>query len=281
MAVLVKSNLQLRNALVNLGDKVALVPTMGALHQGHVSLIKLARSKVGEDGCVVVSDFVNPTQFGKEDDFARYPKDIKSDFLIATTAGANILWTPGVKDIYPNSEIDLLDAGYLGEVLEGKDRPGHFNGVITVVSRLLELVMPKIAIFGQKDLQQVLVIKNFLKKHKVPVGLKIAPTVREENGVALSSRNVHLSESEWVLAKKIPVALAQGYDAAVTGARIVDIREAVRDALRHPEIEIHYVELLNDQLETINNDHGWLLVAVSIGNTRLIDNSFIPLGNRN
>lgn len=281
MAVLVKSNLQLRNALVNLGDKVALVPTMGALHQGHVSLIKLARSKVGEDGCVVVSDFVNPTQFDKEDDFARYPKDIKSDFLIATTAGANILWTPGVKDIYPNSEIDLLDAGYLGEVLEGKDRPGHFNGVITVVSRLLELVMPKIAIFGQKDLQQVLVIKNFLKKHKVPVGLKIAPTVREENGVALSSRNVHLSESEWVLAKKIPVALAQGYDAAVTGARIVDIREAVRDALRHPEIEIHYVELLNDQLETINNDHGWLLVAVSIGNTRLIDNSFIPLGNRN
>lgn len=281
MAVLVKSNLQLRNALVNLGDKVALVPTMGALHQGHVSLIKLARSKVGEDGCVVVSDFVNPTQFGKEDDYARYPKDIKSDFLIATTAGANILWTPGVKDIYPNSEIDLLDAGYLGEVLEGKDRPGHFNGVITVVSRLLELVMPKIAIFGQKDLQQVLVIKNFLKKHKVPVGLKIAPTVREENGVALSSRNVHLSESEWVLAKKIPVALAQGYDAAVTGARIVDIREAVRDALRHPEIEIHYVELLNDQLETINNDHGWLLVAVSIGNTRLIDNSFIPLGNRN
>lgn len=281
MAVLVKSNLQLRNALVNLGDKVALVPTMGALHQGHVSLIKLARSKVGEDGCVVVSDFVNPTQFGKEDDFAKYPKDIKSDFLIATTAGANILWTPGVKDIYPNSEIDLLDAGYLGEVLEGKDRPGHFNGVITVVSRLLELVMPKIAIFGQKDLQQVLVIKNFLKKHKVPVGLKIAPTVREENGVALSSRNVHLSESEWVLAKKIPVALAQGYDAAVTGARIVDIREAVRDALRHPEIEIHYVELLNDQLETINNDHGWLLVAVSIGNTRLIDNSFIPLGNRN
>lgn len=281
MAVLVKSNLQLRNALVNLGDKVALVPTMGALHRGHVSLIKLARSKVGEDGCVVVSDFVNPTQFDKEDDFARYPKDIKSDFLIATTAGANILWTPGVKDIYPNSEIDLLDAGYLGEVLEGKDRPGHFNGVITVVSRLLELVMPKIAIFGQKDLQQVLVIKNFLKKHKVPVGLKIAPTVREENGVALSSRNVHLSESEWVLAKKIPVALAQGYDAAVTGARIVDIREAVRDALRHPEIEIHYVELLNDQLETINNDHGWLLVAVSIGNTRLIDNSFIPLGNRN
>lgn len=281
MAVLVKSNLQLRNALVNLGDKVALVPTMGALHQGHVSLIKLARSKIGEDGCVVVSDFVNPTQFDKDDDFARYPKDIKSDFLIATTAGANILWTPGVKDIYPNSEIDLLDAGYLGEVLEGKDRPGHFNGVITVVSRLLELVMPKIAIFGQKDLQQVLVIKNFLKKHKVPVGLKIAPTVREENGVALSSRNVHLSESEWVLAKKIPVALAQGYDAAVTGARIVDIREAVRDALRHPEIEIHYVELLNDQLETINNDHGWLLVAVSIGNTRLIDNSFIPLGNRN
>jgi pantoate--beta-alanine ligase len=281
MALLVKSNLQLRNALANLGDKVALVPTMGALHQGHVSLIKLARSKVGEDGCVVVSDFVNPTQFNEEDDFLRYPKNIKSDFLVATTAGANILWAPEVKDIYPNSKIELIDAGYLGEVLEGKDRPGHFSGVVTVVSRLFELVMPKIAIFGQKDLQQVLVIKNFLRENKVPVSLAIAPTIREDNGVALSSRNSRLSESERDLARKIPIALAQGYDAAISGARIVDIREAVRDALSHPEIKIHYVELLNDQLETINNDHGWLLVAVSIGNTRLIDNSFIPLGNRN
>lgn len=281
MALLVKSNLQLRNALANLGDKVALVPTMGALHQGHISLIKLARSKVGEDGCVVVSDFVNPTQFNEEDDFSKYPRDIKSDFLVATTAGANILWTPGVKDIYPTSEIELIDAGYLGEVLEGKDRPGHFSGVVTVVSRLFELVMPKVAVFGQKDLQQVLVIKNFIRENKIPVSLAIAPTIRENSGVALSSRNNNLSENERDLARKIPIALAQGYDAAILGARIVDIREAVRDALTHPEIKIHYVELLNDRLETINNDHGWLLVAVSIGNTRLIDNSFIPLGIRN
>ena len=281
MTLLVKSNLQLRNALNNLGDSVALVPTMGALHDGHVSLINLARSTVGPNGCVVVSDFVNPTQFNDEKDLMAYPRDLKEDFLIANSAGANILWAPEYQDIYPEKKIDLIEAGYLGEVLEGRDRPGHFAGVLTVVDRLFELVMPKYAVFGQKDLQQVLVIKAFLKTQNIPINLLVGPTVREADGLALSSRNARLSKEERMLAKKIPIALAQGYDAAVAGARIVDIRQQVRDALEHPDIKIHYVELLNENLETINNDHGWLLVAVTIGSTRLIDNSFIPLGNKN
>ncbi len=275
-----KSNLQLRNALNNLGDNVALVPTMGALHEGHVSLIKLARATVGSKGCVVVSDFVNPKQFNSEADYINYPKDLKEDFLVATSAGANILWAPEYENIYPEPEVKLIDSGYLGEVLEGKDRPGHFDGVLTVVSRLFELVMPKFVVFGHKDLQQILVIKKFLKSQKIPINLVVGPTVREADGLALSSRNSRLSSEERELAKKIPIALAQGYDAAIAGSRLVEIRQQVRDALEHPDIKIHYVELLNDQLESINNDHGWLLVAVTIGSTRLIDNSFIPLGNR-
>ena len=281
MTLLVKSNLQLRNALNNLGDAVALVPTMGALHEGHVSLIELARSTVGPNGCVVVSDFVNPTQFNDENDFLNYPKDLKEDFLIATSAGANILWSPDYKDIYPESKIDLIQSGFMGEVLEGKDRPGHFDGVLTVVNRIFELVMPKYAVFGQKDLQQILVIREFVKQRNIPINLLVGPTIREADGLALSSRNSRLSPEERLLAKKIPIALAQGYDAAVAGARLVDIRQQVRDALEDPNIKIHYVELLNEKLETITNDHGWLLVAVTIGSTRLIDNSFIPLGNRN
>lgn len=281
MTVLVKSNFQLRNALNNLGDNVALVPTMGALHEGHVSLIKLARTAVGPNGCVVVSDFVNPKQFNNKDDYINYPKDLKEDFLVATSAGANIIWAPKYEDIYPESEVNLIDSGYLGEVLEGKDRPGHFDGVLTVVNRLFELVMPKYAVFGHKDLQQILVIKQFIKSQNIPINLLVGPTVREADGLALSSRNSRLSNEERKLAKKIPIALAQGYDAAISGSRLVDIRQQVRDALEHPDIKIHYVELLNDQLESINNAHGWLLVAVTIGSTRLIDNSFIPLGNRN
>lgn len=281
MALLVTSNSQLRNALAGLGDNVALVPTMGALHQGHVALIELARKTVGKNGCVVVSDFVNPTQFNDDEDFKKYPKDIKEDFLVATAAGANILWVPRVEDIYPNKDLGLVSAGFLGEILEGRDRPGHFDGVATVVSRLFELVVPKYAIFGQKDLQQILVIKELINKNKIPTSLIVAPTRREADGLALSSRNSRLNTHQRELAKKIPIALAQGYDAAITGARVVDIRQQVRDALEHPEIKIHYVELLDDKLETIANNHGWLLIAVTIGNTRLIDNSFIPLGNIN
>lgn len=281
MALLVNTNLQLRNALSGLGDRVALVPTMGALHQGHVSLIKLARQRVGPNGCVVVSDFVNPTQFNDQQDFLNYPIDIKEDFLTATSAGANILWAPAKEDIYPEPEIKVLSAGYLGEILEGKDRPGHFDGVVTVVSRLFELVMPKFAVFGQKDLQQILVVKEFIKNNRIPLDLIVGPTTREADGLALSSRNARLDSHQRELAKKIPVALAQGYDAAIAGARVVDIREQVREALAHPEIKIHYVELLNDKLETVINSNGWLLVAVTIGSTRLIDNSFIPLGNKN
>jgi pantoate--beta-alanine ligase len=281
MALLVTSNTQLRNALAGLGDNVALVPTMGALHQGHVTLIELARNTVGKNGCVVVSDFINPTQFNDDEDFQKYPKDIKEDFLVATAAGANILWAPSMDDIYPNEDRSLASAGFLGEILEGKDRPGHFDGVVTVVSRLFELVVPKYAIFGQKDLQQILVIKDLINRNKIPTSLVVAPTIREADGLALSSRNLKLNTNQRELAKKIPIALAQGYDAAVAGARVVDIRQQVRDALEHPEIKIHYVELLDDKLETITNNHGWLLVAVTIGNTRLIDNSFIPLGNIN
>ncbi len=281
MALLVNSNLQLRNSLASLGNNVALVPTMGALHDGHAELIKLARTKVGPNGCVVVSDFVNPTQFTEQEDYLNYLTDIKEDFLIATSAGANILWAPNKEDIYPNEEIKMLNSGYLGEILEGKDRPGHFDGVITVLNRLFELVMPKYVIFGQKDLQQILVVKEFLKSQNIPIDLIAASTVREADGLALSSRNARLSAHERELAKKIPIALAQGYEAAVGGARIVDIRQQVRDALTHPEITIHYVELLDEKLETLIDKNGWLLVAVTIGTTRLIDNSFIPLGIKN
>ncbi len=281
MALLVTSNTQLRNSLAGLGDNVALVPTMGALHEGHVALIELARKTVGKAGCVVVSDFINPTQFNDDEDFKNYPKDVKEDFLIATAAGANILWVPSRDDIYPSEDMNMVKAGFLGEILEGSDRPGHFDGVATVVNRLFELVVPKYAIFGQKDLQQILVIKELIKTNKIPISLIVGPTVRESDGLALSSRNSRLDSHQRELAKKIPVALAQGYDAAVSGARVVDIRQQVREALEHPEIKIHYVELLDDKLETVTNNHGWLLVSVTIGNTRLIDNSFIPLGNLN
>ena len=164
MTQLVKSNAELRSAMTGLANNICLVPTMGAFHQGHAALIKVGKEKVGNNGCVVVSDFVNPKQFGKNEDFEKYPRDLEKDLKVAHAAGAHILWAPSAEDVYPGQwPLDEVEDKRF-EILEGASRPGHFAAVVEVVSRLFDIVQPRFAVFGEKDFQQLVFIKDLAKK---------------------------------------------------------------------------------------------------------------------
>ena len=279
MTQLVHGNSELRLALNGLGSNICLVPTMGALHMGHAALIAAGKEFVGKDGCVVVSDFVNPKQFGQNEDFEKYPRNIEQDLKVALSAGAHILWAPSVEDVYPGQWPLDIETDSRFEILEGKSRSGHFAAVIEVVTSLFNIVQPQIAVFGEKDFQQLVFISEMAKKREPQIGILAVPTKRDFDGLALSSRNVYLSSDQRNVAHLIPDALKQGVLLASKGATLQEIKESVKEVISKSNlIEIEYVEILNNELnELIPGVVGRILIAAKLGNTRLIDNMPILL----
>jgi pantoate--beta-alanine ligase len=279
MTQLVHGNSELRLAMNGLGSNICLVPTMGALHDGHAALIAVGKEFVGKDGCVVVSDFVNPKQFGQNEDFEKYPRNIEQDLKVARSAGAHILWAPSVEDVYPGKWPLDIETDPRFEILEGKSRSGHFAAVLEVVTRLFNIVQPNIAVFGEKDFQQLVFISEMANKREPQIGILAVPTKRDFDGLALSSRNVYLSSDQRNVAHLIPDALKQGVLLASKGANPQEIKESVKEVISKSNlIEIEYVEILSNELnELIPGVVGRILIAAKLGDTRLIDNMPILL----
>ena len=243
-----------------MSDAIAFVPTMGALHAGHLELIKRAR-ELSTD--VVVSIFVNPLQFESSEDLAKYPRDISGDTEKALTAGASRIWAPTYQEIYP-AEIEKISAGAIGEIFEGRHRTGHFDGMLTVVHRLFELVQPRYAIFGEKDFQQLFIVKKWVRENDIPVEILSAPTVRDKDGLALSSRNVRLSESERQSALVINRALATGNKEGMLSTLATE-----------PLFQLDYAEVIDEEsfeVATPDSEFKRGIVAGWINGVRLLDN---------
>lgn len=279
MTQLVQGNAELRSAMSGLGSNICLIPTMGALHEGHGALITAGKNFVGKDGCVIVSDFVNPKQFGQEEDFDKYPRNLDKDFSVALKAGAHILWAPCVEDVYPGQWPMDIETDPRFEILEGKTRPGHFSAVIEVVTRLFNIVQPNIAVFGEKDFQQLIFITEMAQRREPKIGILAVATKRDNDGVALSSRNSYLSSDQRKVAQLIPEALKQGVKLASVGASEYEIKEKVISVINQSDLMIlDYVEIKSNDLSEIKSGKvGRILIAVKLGNTRLIDNMPILL----
>ncbi len=242
------------------GDRIGLVPTMGAFHEGHLALMRAAR-----EACdlVVVSLFVNPAQFGPGEDLSRYPRDEAGDALAAAAVGVSMLFAPTVAEMYPPGFDTWVDPGELATVLEGAFRPTHFRGVATVCTRLFGIVRPAVAYFGRKDSQQVAVLRQVVRDLALPLEIEARPTVRDPDGLALSSRNRFLSTDERELALALPRALEAGREAHRSGEDPIAVARRALDAV--PGMSIDYVERADLGGDT-------LAAAVRMGTTRLIDN---------
>ncbi|GAA0976398.1 pantoate--beta-alanine ligase [Nocardiopsis tropica] len=271
---------ELRRALSGPGH-VALVPTMGALHGGHRSLMRLARERADT---VVVSVFVNPLQFGPGEDFDRYPRDLAADTALCAEEGVDVVFAPSVATMYPAPQMVTVDAGPMGERLEGASRPGHFTGVLTVVAKLLNLVRPDTAVFGEKDAQQIALVRRMVADLDVPVEIVGAPILRDPDGLASSSRNVYLSDAERRSALALSRALRAGREAAAGGPDAVRAAaHAVLDgaAGAAPPVVLDYLALVDAATFTEaapgHRGDAVLAVAARVGSTRLIDNVSIPL----
>jgi pantoate--beta-alanine ligase len=266
----------------DLAPAAAVVMTMGALHEGHAALIRAARARAG-DGRVTVTVFVNPLQFGPNEDLDRYPRTLDADVKLAEQAGADVVFAPDVAEVYPGGQPQVrISAGPMGERYEGASRPGHFDGVLTVVAKLLHLTRPDSAFFGEKDAQQLAIVRRMATDLNFPVEIVGVPTVREGDGVALSSRNRYLSEAERVSARELSRALFTGREAAPRGPQAaLRAARAVLDqaAAMEPPVVLDYVALIDptDFTEAAPDHTGpaVLAVAAKVGTTRLIDN--IPL----
>ncbi|MES2983643.1 MAG: pantoate--beta-alanine ligase [Pseudomonadota bacterium] len=255
------------------GEQVALVPTMGALHAGHLALVEAARAQAQR---VVVSIFVNPTQFGPNEDFDRYPRPLARDLALLRAAGADGAWLPTVAEMYPHGFATSIRVGGVSAGLDGDARPGHFDGVATVVSKLLLQVAPAVALFGQKDYQQLCVIKRVVADLDIPVRILGVPTVREADGLALSSRNQYLTAAERAIAPALQAALVRVAAALVGGAAVAPVlAAAVEQLLAAGFAKVDYLELrAEDTLAPLAayQPPARLLVAAWLGTTRLIDN---------
>ncbi len=252
---------------------IGLVPTMGYLHEGHLTLAKTARA---EDDLVVMSIFVNPTQFGPNEDFESYPRDLPRDTALAASVGVDIVFAPSVEEMYPHDGGIRIHAGEQATILCGASRPGHFDGVLQVVAKLFHLVQPTRAYFGQKDAQQVAIIATMVRDYNFPLEMRVVPIVREEDGLAKSSRNVYLSEQDRQEAPAINEALQLARDSFLANR---DASSALAKANYHIAARTHgkidYIELLAypDLIPvTADTEQVLLAAAVYIGNTRLIDN---------
>ena len=256
---------------------IGLVPTMGALHEGHLSLIRQARATCD---AVVVSLFVNPAQFNAAGDLAAYPRDEDRDAALAAEAGADLLFAPALDEVYPPGFGTTVHVSRLTETLEGAHRGvSHFDGVTTVVTKLLNMVGPDVAFFGQKDAQQALVVRALVRDLDLPVRIEVCPTVREPDGLALSSRNVHLQGADRERALALHDALAAAEASLGAGERDAEVlRAAALAAMRDRGVEPDYLALVRpDDLSPVARVDGEVLVAVaaSVGSTRLIDNTIL------
>jgi len=256
---------------------VGFVPTMGYLHEGHMSLVNAAKKHTD---VVVMSIFVNPLQFGPKEDLEKYPRDLKRDEETARAAGVDILFYPSVKDMYPEGYATYVDVKGLSEVLCGASRPGHFRGVATVVAKLFGIVKPAIAYFGQKDAQQAIIIKKMVEDLNMDVEVKLMPVVREKDGLAKSSRNIYLSESERRDASVLYQALQKAESLIKQGER--DSKKIVKSMEemigQKPTAKIGYISIMDaKRLKELNAVSGETLIAlaVHIGHTRLIDNVIV------
>jgi pantoate--beta-alanine ligase len=255
------------------GGRVAVVMTMGALHAGHAELIRQARKRAG---VVIVTDFLNPLQFAPGEDLAKYPKTLEADLELCRAEQVDLLFAPTPDVVYPNDEPMIrVTAGPIGEVLEGDSRPGHFDGVVTVVAKLLHLTAPDLAYFGQKDAQQLWLIDRMVKDLDFPVEIVAVPTVRDRDGVALSSRNVYLSASDRTAARSLNRALKAGLACSPHSAPAV-LAGAHEVLAAEPAIRVDYLELVDPHSFTpvgaSCGGPGLLVVAAFVGTTRLIDN---------
>jgi pantoate--beta-alanine ligase len=257
------------------GKSISFVPTMGALHEGHLTLIDEAK-RVADS--VVMSVFVNPLQFGPSEDFDRYPRTLDDDAKLASKRGVDFLFTPTREDMYPeHAPVVIVHPGSVGKEWEGAVRPRHFEGVLTVVAKLFHIIMPDVAVFGQKDLQQAAAVKAMVRDLNFPVGILVAPTVREEDGLAMSSRNRYLSPKDRELGLILSKALFAMRDAFGRGERRASALEAIgwRMLERVAGLTPRYLAAVNaDTFQRVNNvRHGDAAVgAVRVGETRLIDN---------
>lgn len=255
------------------GLRVGFVPTMGNLHAGHHSLVRLARKHVDR---VVASVFVNPTQFGPDEDFDRYPRTPEDDAAGLQAAGCDVVWMPSVQTMYPFGADNAVRMRVPGvtDVLEGERRPGHFDGVATVVSRLFNQVQPDVAAFGRKDYQQLAVIRYLVRDLAFPIQLLAGDTVREADGLAMSSRNRYLSEAEREQATQIHRSLLAMRDSLLAGEQAAQVEATAMQRLETAGFAVEYAVLRTPELAQPSDDGGArvLLIAARLGNTRLIDN---------
>jgi pantoate--beta-alanine ligase len=260
------------------GKRLGLVPTMGALHEGHLSLVRAARA-----GChsVAASIFVNPTQFGPNEDFAKYPRSFERDRELLEREGVNLLFAPSVQEMYPAGAVTWVTVEGLSDRLDGRSRPGHFRGVTTVVSKLFHIIEPDAAFFGQKDAAQVAVLRRMVSDLRIAVEIVVCPIVREPNGLAMSSRNAYLDpqqRGEALVLHRSLMRVKQLADAGERGA--AKLAAAGRAQFRaDSSVRLDYFEIVDpDTLEPVEHVSGGVLVAVAafVGTTRLIDNILLP-----
>lgn len=269
------------------GRQVALVPTMGALHDGHASLMRIARERVSDGdqrGLLVVSIFVNPLQFGAGEDLDRYPRTLDDDLDVCASEGVDVVFAPSVDEMYPGGEPQVtVRPGPLAKVLEGKTRPGHFRGVLTVVAKLFGLARPDVAVFGQKDYQQLVLVRRMVLDLELGVDVVGAETVREPDGLALSSRNRYLDPDERTAAQALSRALRAAQENAEYGVEVA--LDEARTELREHLVDLDYLVVTDPDLGALPDDvppgtPARILVAARVGTTRLIDNMPLVLGRR-
>ena len=278
--ILVRTKNGLAAARATLRPPVVLVPTMGALHGGHRALLGRARRTAGRNGSVLVSVFVNPLQFGAGEDLDRYPRTLQADVAICAEEGVSVVFAPGHAQMYPAEQMITVRPGPMGDILEGAFRPGFFDGVLTVVLKLFNLVNPDVAVFGEKDAQQLALVRRMVADVNLAIQIESVPTVREPDGLAISSRNSYLSPPERVSALALSRALRAGQAAAAGG--LAAVLAAAQDELGaagrgDPPLAIDYLVLADPEtLAEIPAGHAGtalLLVAGTVGKTRLIDNA--------
>jgi len=260
------------------GKRIGFVPTMGALHDGHLSLIRAAKSRCD---LVVASIFVNPTQFGPNEDLAKYPRTFERDCQLLEKENADLLFAPTVEEMYPQDAVTWVTVEGLSEKLDGRSRPGHFRGVTTVVAKLFHIVEPDIAFFGQKDAAQVAIIRRMVRDMKFPVEIVACPIVREPDGLAMSSRNAYLDSSQRKAALVLSRALWEVERKYKSGERDTNtlIERGKQLIAKEPAARLDYLELVNaDTLDPVAQATPGTMVAVAayVGNTRLIDNLLLP-----
>ena len=265
------------------GTRVGFVPTMGYLHAGHIWLVKRARQLVGPKGVVVVSIFVNPTQFAPTEDLARYPRDLARDRRLCREAGTDVLFVPREKEMYPGGFSTYVVEEKLSRSMEGASRPTHFRGVTTVVLKLFNIVLPDVAVFGAKDFQQAAVVRRMVRDLDVPVKIVVAPTMRERDGLAMSSRNKYLEGDLRAQAVVLFEALAKARETVSNGRTVASaaLRSELRALIeRQPAARVDYIEFFDpetlEKVERVGRD-SHMAMAVFIGNTRLIDNASLRI----